>query len=256
MVVIMKYILLTASRDLLFLGLILINIFSILISNFLGNTALSEQEQMAITYAGSSIRIITNIGLIIFVCFHVKRSFDNKEIEFFLSKPVSRSKFLFSYILGFSILALLISTFAIIAMLIFFLKYKAGIIYWGISLFIETLITIGFALFAALILQSGVLAVLLTLAFYALARMMGFFIITIHHPTLMPKLNNLLTWTVESIIILISTVLPRLDLFTQSKWLVYGLSEMQEFFIVVIQCAVYIPLLFFISLLDFRRKQF
>ena len=94
---IIRYILLTASRDWLFLGLMILIVIAAGISMFLGSTALSEQSLMQVAYISGSARLILIIGMILFICFHIRRSFDNREIEFNLSRPISRSKFVLAY---------------------------------------------------------------------------------------------------------------------------------------------------------------
>ncbi len=53
-----------------------------------------------------------------------------------------------------------------------------------------------------------------------------------------------------------SAVFPRLDLFAQSKWLIYGIESSSFVKIVVYQFLIYLPLLIIMSFHDFRKKQF
>src|SRR5690606_28211646 len=138
---ILKYILLTAVRDRLYVGLFIILIAAFGISSLLGSTALVEKEQMSIVYIAGSSRMILIIGIILFVCFHIKRSFENKEVVFVLSKPISRYQFIFSYLLGFSLFSLIVLSPAII--LLYFSKAdKIGLAYWSLSMIFEMLIIV------------------------------------------------------------------------------------------------------------------
>ncbi len=96
-----RYVLLTAVRDWLFIGLFMILIFTCFISVFLGSTALSEQAAMQLAFLVASSRMILVIGLVLFICFHIRRSFENREIEFLISRPIGRSTLLFSYFFQF-----------------------------------------------------------------------------------------------------------------------------------------------------------
>ena len=98
-----RYVLLTAVRDWLFIGLFAILIFACTISLFLGSTALSEQSSMQLVFLASSTRMILVVGMILFICFHIRRSFENREIDFLISRPISRSTLLFSYFFSFVI---------------------------------------------------------------------------------------------------------------------------------------------------------
>ena len=50
-------------------------------------------------------------------------------------------------------------------------------------------------------------------------------------------------------------LLPRLDLFGKTSWLLYGF-EMQGLWAFVLQSAVYVPLLLMMAMYDFTRRQF
>jgi hypothetical protein len=54
----------------------------------------------------------------------------------------------------------------------------------------------------------------------------------------------------------ISTIVPRLDFFAKSKWLIYGAHSYEEATLFLIQAAVFIPILMAASIIDFKRKQF
>ena len=160
-----RYILITALRDWLFLGLFIAIFCAFGISMFLGNTALVEEGQMKIAYVAGSTRIILVLGIFTFVCFHVRNAFNNKEIEVMLSRPISRTAFVFAYWLGFSAVATILVTALVIAMLFFNSDFE-GLLYWGLSIILENLLVIAFAIFSSLILKSAVSSVLLCAGFY------------------------------------------------------------------------------------------
>jgi ABC-type transport system involved in multi-copper enzyme maturation permease subunit len=252
---ILKYILLTAFRDKLFIGLLVILIGAFGISSFLGNTALVEKAEMTIIYSSASMRIISGIGIILFVCFYIRRSFEHKEIQFILAKSISRDKFILSYWLGFSLVSLIITSFPIILMAFFTKSSFVDLSIWALSLVLEMSIIITFALASSLILGSAISAVLATFGFYFISRMMGLFVYTVHIPTSAKDLN---TWKEigNALLKFISVVFPRLDLFTKSEWLVYGIADKSDLRVILLQSLIYISFMLFISFFDFRRKQF
>jgi ABC-type transport system involved in multi-copper enzyme maturation permease subunit len=173
-----------------------------------------------------------------------------------LSRPISRAKFVVSYWLGFSIVSLLILTLFSLFM-VFFLQYNYdGLSLWVTSMAMEILIMTAFALFASIILRSSVTSVLLCFGFYIVSRMMGFFsyILDKHHSF------DLLSFDfyAQKVIWLASYLLPRLDLFGQSKWLTYGIDSItiSNFVIPVAQSLIYIPILLIFAIIDFSKKQF
>jgi ABC-type transport system involved in multi-copper enzyme maturation permease subunit len=255
-----RYIFLTAIRDWLFIGLAAAILLAVGMSFFLGGTALVEQMQMTIVYASGSSRVILIIGLIVFVCFHVRRAFDNREVEVILTRPISRSSFVFSYWAGFAILSFLVSVPLTLLLGILLDVNFQGLLFWGASLVFESFIVVAFALACSLILQSAVSSVFVSFGFYFISRMMGFFVAIIDKPSMVRDVSW--SWIMENILTVSSMILPRLDLFGKSKWLVYGvgsdvnllLADLIPIFIV--QSVIYVPLLLFMAIYDFKRRQF
>lgn len=246
-----KYILLTALRDRLFAGLFVAIIASFGLSLFVGQTAIVEEMQMGLVYMAGSTRIVLLIGLIVFVCFHVRRAFDNREIEVMLSRPISRSGFIVAYWLGFVITSiLLIIPFA--ALIFWISRNLGGTLIWTASFFLETSLVLAFAIFASMILRSAVTAVLLCFAFYFISRLLGFFIYILDKPVA----DTVKDIAMNGLLKFISMIVPRLDLFSQSKWLVYGVPDAGTIAILVVQAGIYIPFLLFVAMYDFKRKQF
>jgi ABC-type transport system involved in multi-copper enzyme maturation permease subunit len=105
---ILKYILKNGVRDRLYIGIFISLIISFAVSVFLGSTMLVEQQQTTTVYIAGSSRVIFAVGMILFVCLSMSRAFENKEVEFILSKSISRQQFLMAYLSGFFLTILLI----------------------------------------------------------------------------------------------------------------------------------------------------
>jgi hypothetical protein len=251
---IIRYILITASRDWLFLGLILFMLIAAFISMFLGSAAVSEQNLMQIAYLAGSSRLILVVGMTLFICFHIRRSFDNREIEYNLSRPISRNQFVYAYFLGFSLLSTIITIPLILLLLTLFKVKLLVILLWSASLLFEILIMSSFAILASLILRSAVSAVLACFCFYLISRIIGFAVSSIIIPKQLSGMS--ITTLMESFLKITSIFLPRLDLFAKSKWLVYQNIDIALFNVVVLQTLIYIGLILVMSLLDFRKRQF
>jgi ABC-type transport system involved in multi-copper enzyme maturation permease subunit len=224
-------------------------------SVFVGTTALVEQSQMAMAYFAGSSRIILVIGMIVFVCFHVRRAFDNREVESILSKPISRTQFVVAYWLGFSLLAILVSFPAILILQLLNKPDFIGLLYWASSLILEISIIVAFTLLASLIMKSAVSSVMASFAFYLVSRLMGFFVAAMDSPTSMMG-NGLINKVLQFILEIISTVIPRLDLFAKSEWLIYGVTKQNDLWIFPAQSLVFILLMLSICVFDFKRKEF
>lgn len=251
---ILKYILLTAARDWLFIGLFIAVIIASALSFFLGSNALSEQMQMQISFIASSTRLILAIGMILFICFHIRRSFENREVDFIISRPISRVTFLLAYFISFFVLSLLLLIPVIGFIFIIFRPEIMGLLAWSLSIFCELIIMSSFAILASLMLKSAVSAVLSCFGFYIIARIMGYAVSTIIIPA---KLNHVnVNVALESFLKILSSLFPRLDLFGQSKWLIYGDVQIETIIFIVTQSVIYIGLILLMSIFDFRKKQF
>lgn len=252
-----RYVLLTALRDRLFIGLLVAIGLVYGLAVFTGSTALSEQQAMSLALFAGGSRIVMVIGIAIFACFHVQRAFDSKEIESILAKPISRRNFLIGYSLGFTILAMGM-VIPIILINMTFLQVRehlSGLALWSLSLVLEVALITEFALLAALILRSAVSAVLASLGFYIIARLMGFFIAAMVNPFSMMgqgKWGDILLTLLKYI----SVLIPRLDLFAKSNWLIYGIEHPSELWLCLLQAVIFILFLQAMAVFDLKRKQF
>ncbi len=247
-----RYILITALRDWLFVGLLLGILVATAISATLGSTAFIEEKEMTLTFASASARLILMTGLIIFVCFHIRNAFDTKEIDVILSRPISRSNLVISYWLGFSFVGLLL-TLPVVGIIAFIgVLNLTGFIGWSVSIVLEMGLVVALALFSAFTMRSAVTAVLGCMGFYVLSRMMAFFVFTSNSGMFNDQKFIWLKWLLQAI----STLLPRLDFFAKSDWLVYGFVSAQDWQVYVAQVFIFIPLLLAATMIDFRRKQF
>lgn len=247
-----RYILITALRDWLFIGLLAGILLATVISATLGSTAFLEEKEMTITLAAGSSRLILMIGLIVFVCFHIRNAFDTKEIDVILSRPISRSNLVIAYWLGFAFVALLLTIPVVGIIGVIGVQNWGGFLGWALSLLLETFLVVGLALFSAFTLRSAVTSVIACMGFYVLSRMMAFFILTAQSGMAGGEKLVVLRYALK----FISTIVPRLDLFAKTEWLIYGFDSNRDLIVYVAQAAIFIPLLLLASIADFRRKQF
>lgn len=248
-----RYILITALRDWLFIGLFAGIIFAVAISATLGGTAFIEQKEMTLTFAAGSSRLILVVGMIVFVCFHIRSAFDTKEIDVIMSRPISRSNLVIAYWLGFAFVATLL-TLPVVALIgMIGVINVSGYLGWAASLLFETFLVVALALFSAFTLRSAVASVLATMGFYVLSRMMAFFIVTTKSGLVESDFKYDL---LKHVLVGISSMVPRLDLFAKSEWLIYGFNTTQDWVVFCAQVVIFVPLLVLASIADFKRKQF
>lgn len=255
MATLIRYVLITALRDRLFVGMLAAMLAAVGISAALAATSMIETQEMTLAFSAASCRLILIVGLVVFVAFHLRHAFDTKEIDVMLSRPISRPMLVTAYWTAFCVVATVMT--ALGAGMIYALgpASQSGFFAWAASLLLEAWLMVAFTLFAALMLKSGVMTVLSSLAFYTLARMMGFFLLTVGGRAI--SQSHELNLAFRQGIDWLAIVVPRLDFFAPTRWLSYGMGEaMSDLLLFCIQAAIFIPLLLFAAIFDFRKRQF
>jgi hypothetical protein len=247
-----QYIFSAAARDKILLSFLLLIGVGVSLSLFLGSAAVTEKDQFSIVFAASALRLSSLFTLVFFTIFYVRKSFDTRDVEYMLSRPVSRLQYLMAHAISFSILAFILTSLSVLTL--FFMPEEpnlSGLLIWSLSLFVELVLMVNVALFFSFVLTSAVSAMLITLAFYVLARMMGGILGVI---ATTPEAGAMLV--MEKMMFLISMIIPRLDLMGQGSWLLYGTEGAIGWGFILAQGAVFLGLIFSATLIDFRRKQF
>ncbi len=247
-----KYILSAALKDRLFIGLLVLVTVGVSLSIFLGSSAITEKDQFSLVFASGGLRIGGLLTLVLFTVFYVRRSFEMRDVEYLLSKPISRFQFLLAHSVALSILALIIT--ALITAALYFMPSEVGfysLSMWGISICVELIIVANVALFFSLMLPSAVTATLMSLAFYVLARLIGGVLGVIAAAG-----DSGLTAFLENVMLLVSVFIPRLDLMGQTSWLIYGFGASDDLLFILLQGGVFCGFIFSVALWDLKRKQF
>ena len=246
------YVLTAAFRDRVITALMVVIILGASLSVFFGSAAITEKDQFTAVFAAGGLRIAGAFGLVLFVVFFMRRSFESKDVEFLLSRPLGRVQFLLSYAVAFWVLALLMTLAQGVALYILSPHlFGAGHVLWLASIAAENIIMVSMGLFFAMFLTSAATAAIATFGFYVLARMMGQILGIISSTFSGSDMPGL-----EMAIQMISAITPRLDLMGQTSWLVYGVEADVDFGFVFMQCAVFTALVLLASLLDLVRRQF
>ena len=151
-----RYVLTAALRDKLILTMALLIALGAALAVFLGSSAITEKESFSTVFGASGLRFLGVFGIVLFVSFYMRRSFETKEVEFLLSRPLSRMTFLFSHAAAFMILSVTLA--GVVTAAGFFLGKPnlPGLIMWGMSVAIETMIMSSVALFFSMVLSSAI----------------------------------------------------------------------------------------------------
>jgi hypothetical protein len=247
-----RYILMAALRDRLILSLVALMLVVLSLSVFFGGTVVTEQDQFVRTFAAFGVRLFGVVALVMFVVTYIRRSFENREVEYLLSRPIGRIRFILTHAAGFTFLSLLAALVLGGAVVILqFFNIHAGAVMWWISLAVEFSIMANVAMFFAFVLTSQTICLIVVFAFYLLSRLMGEILGILQKGGQTGAMNIL-----GKIMEMISVFIPRLDLMGQGKWLLYGAPEAISVPFLLAQGCVFLAMIVGASVLDMHRRQF
>ncbi len=247
-----RYILMAALRDRFFVSLVGILAAVVSLSFFFGASVITEQAQFARSFTAFGFRLFGTVTLVLFVVSYIRRSFENRDMDYLLSRPVGRVRFILTHAAAFSTLALLSAILlGGTGMILEGGALHAGSFMWWASLAVEFIIMANVAMFFAFVMSSTTACLMIIFAFYLLARLMGEIL-----GILQKGAETAFMATLAKLMELISIFIPRLDLMGQSKWLLYGVpADISPAFLLG-QCVIFTGLVIGATALDMHRRQF
>ncbi len=247
-----RYILMAALRDRFFLSVVGVLILVISLSVFFGSSVIIEQDQFARSFAAFGFRLFGVVSLVLFITTYIRRCFENRDIDYLLSRPVGRIGFILTHAAAFSFLALL-TAFLLGGTTVLLEASKLGLsdFIWWASLAVEFMIMANVAMFFAFVMTSSTACIMIVFVFYLLARLMGD-ILGIMHGKIYQGWMSILSNTME----VISVFIPRFDLMGQSKWVLYDVPADISLGFVFGQGIIFSLLVVGATILDMHKRQF
>jgi hypothetical protein len=247
-----RYILIAAMRDRLLISVLVILGVVASLSMFFGASALTEQIPFVVTSASSGFRLFGIACLVLFTINYIRRSFDGRDIDYLLSRPVSRVGFVLIHAAAFSTLALLIAfIYGGATALLQWRFFHFGVAIWWVSLGIELIIMANVAMFFAFFLRSATACTVIVFGFYLLTRLIGEILGILS----VPRSSKFIT-LLENVMEFVSIFLPRLDLMAQTKWMLYSVQPDVSIGFLLMQGAVFLFLIISATAVDMQRRQF
>lgn len=246
------YTLKAAMRDRLIYIMLVTFVLAISSSIFMASAAVTEKDIFASVFVAGSLRLFAVIGLLLFACFYVRRLFENREIEYLLSRPISRPAFVISIALAMSFIAVVFSLLVFAAV---YWSVDGGdlqpLLLWLFSFIVELLIVVNSVIFFAMVIPSAAGAAMASLGFYVFCRMLGQLLGIADAGIDVPGgqfLNLILEF--------ISLFMPRLDLLSQTSWLVYGVESVRDIIMTILHGFVFFVVLLCAAIFDLVRREF
>ena len=222
------------------------------LAEFLGAVAITETRQFQSGFMGALLRAAAVFILSLFVITSVVREFNDKGVELVLSLPVPRSSYLLGKLAGFSGLAVLVAVLCGFFLLIYAPPLQVMI--WTLSLCMELFIVTALSLLCLFTFSQVTAALSAVMAFYLLSRSMTAIQLMGHFPVV--SMDSLAQSVVVAFLDALAFVLPELDGFTLSAWLIYHTATWSVLLPILGQTAIYVSLLSAAAMFDLYRKNF
>ena len=210
---------------------------------FAGALALTETREMRAAVGAPVLRLAAVFIVAGFVATSIGREKDDRVRDVLLALPLTRAQFAWARLAGFTAVAWLIALLCGVVALAF--AAPGQVLPWAFTLGCELSIVAAFALFAATGLANVVAALGATLGFYLLARIAAGLQL-LGHEGARSQLQSLAADGV-------SAVLPHLDAFARTEWLMYGGAGAADAGHALLQACIYVVLLAAACALDLQR---
>ncbi len=247
-----RFTLLESVKNRLF-TLVLLGVVSLFgLTLFLGELAVTETTQIQSAMTGLVLRLFAVFIICIFVITSTIREFNDKGFELIISLPVDRYLYLAGKMAGFCLLGVFIAI--IVSMPLALIGNSSQLLLWCLSLICELWILVALCLLCLVTFKNITSAFSVVMAFYLLARTISTIQLIGSSPIL--ETTELSHQVMVIVIDAIAFLLPALDQFSKTEWLVYGGGGGSEYMFVIGQTVIYIPLLFAAACFDLHRKNF
>lgn len=219
---------------------------------FVKQLAIMESVAIETAFIAALYRMGSVFLLAVFIITSQIREGNDKGLDLLLSLPISRALFFVGKFWGYASCALIAA--AVISLPLFLLVPPVQVLAWGISLALELLIITAASLFFVMALTHSMGSLLSVMGLYLLSRTMA--ALQLMGATSLVETSGVVRQITNGMLNAIALLLPRLDLFTQTSWLVNHAGGMADLPALALQTLIYVTLLVGAALFDLYRKNY
>jgi hypothetical protein len=247
-----RYTLLEALRTRLPLLVVVVLLALLAASFFVESIAVVEGARFQTGFYAAGARLTGVFIVGIYVLVSITREFNDKGIDVALALDLPRSHYILGKLAGFAALAALVAIAASLPLA--WLATPQAALQWAASLGLELVIVVALALFCIVTFGQITPAASFVLAFYLLARALTAIRLMSAHPIAGAETfsHEAMRFVIEAL----ALVMPALDAWTQTAWLVNGHAPWTVMLQLAGQSALYVVLLASATMFDFHRKNF
>ncbi|MGB8856309.1 MAG: ABC transporter permease [Burkholderiales bacterium] len=232
--------------------LIVMMLFGLAFALFIKQLAIAESAAIETAFLAAIYRMGAVFLLAVFVITSQIREANDKGLDLLLSLPLSRASIFAGKFLGYAGCALI--TAVLISLPLLLLVPPAQVVVWSISLALELLIVTAASLFFVLALPHSMGSLLSVMGLYLLSRTMA--ALQLMGAASLVETSGWVRQISNGLLNAIALLLPRLDLFTQTAWLVNHTGSMANLSTLALQTLIYAALLSGAALFDLYRKNY
>lgn len=220
-------------------------------SLFVRELAVTESARFQTGFYAAAARLCAVFIASLYVLASISREFNDKGLEVLLALDLPRSHYIWGKLSGFVLTAAGIAI--LLSLPLWLLAPATAVLLWTASLAIELAIIVALSLFCIVTFSQLLPAAGFVAAFYLLARSITAMRLMSAHPVAGEEtLSHLFT---SALVDGLAFLLPALDAWTQTAWLVDGPSGGATLLATLaIQGAIYVTLLTAAALFDFYRR--
>ena len=218
---------------------------------FAGELAITEARGFRSGLLGAWLRVCSIFTISLFVIASMVRECQDKGLELVLSMPVARGAYYAGKLAGFSGVSMLPALVCVLVLAPF--APPAQVALWTASLSLELMIVVAMSLLCVLTFSQATWALSIVIGFYVLSRAMAALQLMAHGSPAAGTASVFRRFT-GAFVDALAFVLPDLDRFTKSDWLVYGTGTIADLGFAAMQAWIYLAFLCAAALFDLYRK--
>ena len=218
---------------------------------FVQQLAITESARMQTAFSAAAARVVAVFVLSLYVLTSLVREFNDKGLELTLSFNLRRADYILGRFLGFMLIAVIMALLAGVPQML--LAPLAAALQWSCSLALELIIVAALSVFCILTFTQLMPAASFIAGFYLLARAITAIRLISGSPIVDENAlsHRVIGWIIDAL----ALVLPALDKFTQSAWLVDAPAGWAAIGTCAVQATIYTALLIAAAMFDFYRRK-
>lgn len=217
---------------------------------FIQQLAITESTRLQIGFAAAAARLAAVFVLSLHILTSMVREFNDKGLELTLSFDLRRSHYILGRLCGYTLIALAFALLATLPQVL--LAPPQAALQWGLSLALELALMTALSVFCIVTFTQLMPAASFVCGFYLLGRALT--AIRLMSDTPMVGGDTLSHRVISLLVELLAMVLPALDRFAQSAWLVDATATWPALGANAVQASIYIALLGAAAMFDFYRR--